>query len=44
MLDTEKRDPRAPGNTRMYLYFDYSELGAALVREGQPQGSADRDQ
>jgi hypothetical protein len=24
MLEPEKRDPRAPGDTRMYLYFDYS--------------------
>lgn len=28
MLDTERRDPRAPGDTRMYLYFDYSPLSA----------------
>jgi hypothetical protein len=28
MLEPEKRDPRAPGDTRMYLYFDYSPLGA----------------
>ncbi|WP_316188990.1 MULTISPECIES: hypothetical protein [unclassified Bradyrhizobium] len=28
MLDTERRDPRAPGDRRMYLYFDYSALGA----------------
>src|SRR6266568_5128253 len=28
MLETEQRDPRAPGDTRMYLYFDYSESGA----------------
>jgi len=28
MLGTERRDPRAPGDTRMYLYFDYSPLGA----------------
>jgi Phage integrase family len=27
MLGTEKRDPRAPGDTRMYLYFDYSPQG-----------------
>jgi integrase len=27
MLD-EKHDPRAPGDRRMYLYFDYSPLGA----------------
>jgi hypothetical protein len=24
MLDTERRDPRAPGDLRRYLYFDYS--------------------
>jgi hypothetical protein len=24
----EKHDPRAPGDRRMYLYFDYSPLGA----------------
>ena len=24
MLDTERRNPRAPGDVRMYLYFDYS--------------------
>jgi integrase len=28
MLKSKKRDPRAPGDTRMYLYFDYSPLGA----------------
>jgi integrase len=28
MLETKQRDPRAPGDTRMYLYFDYSALGA----------------
>ena len=28
MLDTEKRDPRAPGDRRMYLYFNYSESGS----------------
>jgi integrase len=28
MLETERRDPRAPGDTRMYLYFDYSPQGA----------------
>jgi integrase len=28
MLESEKRDPRTPGDTRMYLYFDYSPLGA----------------
>ncbi len=28
MLEKERRDPRAPGDTRMYLYFDYSLLGA----------------
>ena len=27
MLETKQRDPRAPGDTRMYLYFDYSPLG-----------------
>jgi hypothetical protein len=29
MFGTPRRDPRAPGDTRMYLYFDYSPLGAA---------------
>jgi integrase len=28
MLEPKKRDPRAPGDTRMYLYLDYSPLGA----------------
>ena len=28
MLDTEKRDTRAPGDRRMYLYFNYSESGS----------------
>ena len=28
MLEKDQRDPRAPGDTRMYLYFDYSPLGA----------------
>ena len=28
MLDADQRDPRAPGDRRMYLYFDYSPLGA----------------
>jgi len=28
MLETNHRDPRAPGDARMYLYFDYSPLGA----------------
>jgi integrase len=28
MLETKQRDPRAAGDTRMYLYFDYSPLGA----------------
>ena len=28
MLEANHRDPRAPGDTRMYLYFDYSLLGA----------------
>ncbi|WP_315762360.1 hypothetical protein [Bradyrhizobium sp. SZCCHNS2005] len=28
MLDTERRDPRAPGDRRMYLYFEYSKRGA----------------
>jgi integrase len=28
MLEKEQRDPRAPGDARMYLYFDYSALGA----------------
>lgn len=28
MLETNHRDPRAPGDARMYLYFDFSPLGA----------------
>jgi hypothetical protein len=28
MLETNHRDPRAPRDARMYLYFDYSPLGA----------------
>lgn len=28
MLGTERRDPRAPGDRRMYLYFNYSESGS----------------
>src|SRR5260370_6592396 len=28
MLETEHRDPRAPGDRRMYLYFNYSESGS----------------
>ena len=28
MLETERRDPRAPGDRRMYLYFNYSESGS----------------
>jgi integrase len=28
MPGTEKRDPRAPGDRRMYLYFNYSESGS----------------
>jgi integrase len=28
MLETEERDPRAPGDRRMYLYFNYSESGS----------------
>jgi hypothetical protein len=28
MFGTERRDPRVPGDQRMYLYFDYSALGA----------------
>jgi integrase len=28
MLDSDRRDPRAPGDRRRYLYFDYSALGA----------------
>ena len=27
MLDTKRRIPRAPGDVRMYLYFDYSPQG-----------------
>lgn len=28
MLGTERRAPRAPGDRRMYLYFNYSESGS----------------
>jgi hypothetical protein len=28
MLDGDRRDPRAPGDRRMYLYFNYSESNA----------------
>ncbi len=28
MLDPERRNPRAPGDARRYLYFDYSAQGA----------------
>src|ERR1700753_1004076 len=28
MLESDRRDPRAPGDRRMYLYFDYSALGS----------------
>lgn len=28
MLDNERRDPRAAGDRRMYLYFNYSESGS----------------
>src|SRR5581483_8877359 len=28
MLEPEKHDPRAPGDRRMYLYFNYSESGS----------------
>lgn len=28
MFGTERRDPRAPGDRRMYLYFNYSESGS----------------
>jgi hypothetical protein len=28
MLESDRRNPRAPGDRRMYLYFDYSALGA----------------
>jgi hypothetical protein len=28
MLDDERRDPREPGDRRMYLYFNYSESGS----------------
>jgi hypothetical protein len=28
MLGEEKRDPRSPGDRRMYFYFDYSPLGS----------------
>jgi len=43
MLETKRRDPRAPGDTRMYLYFDYSPLGALrwyvkLSRKGRRIG------
>src|SRR5204863_8440657 len=43
MLEGEQRDPRAPGDARMYLYFDYSPLGALrwyvkLSRKGRRIG------
>src|SRR5258708_21987580 len=28
MREPERRDPRAPGDRRMYLYFNYSESGS----------------
>lgn len=44
MLDTERRDPRAPGDRRMYLYFNYSESGSLrwyvkVSRKGRRSGS-----
>src|SRR6202048_4692348 len=43
MLETNHRDPRAPADRRMYLYFDYSSLGALrwyvkLSRKGRRIG------
>jgi hypothetical protein len=43
MLETKHRDPRASGDRRMYLYFDYSPLGALrwyvkLSRKGRRIG------
>ncbi len=28
MLESERRNPRAPGDRRMYIYFEYSAQGA----------------
>src|SRR5205085_7580766 len=47
MLESEKRDPRTPGDTRMYLHFDYSPLGALrwyvkLSRKGRRIGIRER--
>src|SRR5689334_1085162 len=47
MLGTPRRDPRAPGDTRMYLYFDYSVLGALrwyvkVSRKGRRIGIRER--
>jgi hypothetical protein len=47
MLEAERRDPRAPGDTRMYLYFDYSPLGALrwyvkVSRKGRRIGIRER--
>jgi hypothetical protein len=47
MLGTPRRDPRAPGDTRMYLYFDYSPLGALrwyvkVSRKGRRIGIRER--
>ncbi|TAH68526.1 MAG: hypothetical protein EWM45_03345 [Rhodopseudomonas palustris] len=46
MLGTKRHDPRAPGDTRMYLYFDYSSLGALrwyvkVSRKGRRIGLTD---
>ena len=47
MPGTPPRDPRAPGDTRMYLYFDYSPLGALrwyvkVSRKGRRIGIRER--
>lgn len=47
MLGTEKRDPRAPVDRRMYLYFDYSPLGALrwyvrVSRKGRRVGISEK--
>ena len=47
MPGTDRRDPSAPGDTRMYLYFDYSALGALrwyvrLSRKGRRIGIRER--
>jgi hypothetical protein len=47
MLKAERRDPRAPGDRRMYLYFDYSKSGSLrwyvkVSRKGRRIGLAEK--